>query len=586
MKVWKSREKEALERGLLKPALDLPDLVRRFLLAREIQDPEYVAALLQPRLQNLSDPFLLKGMDRAVPRLVEAFEKQEKVCVYADFDLDGTSGLALLWEALETLGYRNVVGYQPKRLSEGYGFHASAVEELARDGVRLIVTVDVGITAFAAAETAKQLGVDVILTDHHLPVGGLPNVFALVNPNQGDCPSQLGYLCGAGVAFYLVRALKRGLVQAGKIGEDTLNLKDLLDFLTIATLTDMVPLLKDNRALVRQGLAQISSSSRPGLQVLLRKLGLHGKPLSGQDVAVKFAPKLNALSRMETGLRPIDLFRASRETAEIMVDQVLENNSARVEFQSAGESRAFELLKEWPHEKFVFLADAEFHRGVVGLIATRVAQQKGVPVFIGSKGADGFIVGSGRTPPGSDLNLLETLGAVGGLLTRFGGHSGAAGFECPVEQMDEVVRGMVGFFDEWESKPDMMKVVEYDLDLTLEDITPALMKWLDSLGPFGQGFALPLFALGPVRIKDQKVLRGGHRKLWIESLETGKTLEALYFSPPAHLRDEDVARGRLVRLLGEIQWNDFNGQRTLQFLIRDLSSSPPETHPSSQEVLL
>ena len=585
MRVWQSREKEALDRGLLKPNVDLPDLIRRFLVAREILEPEAVASLLHPKLQNLADPFLMKGMQTAVHRLVEAYEKQEKVCVYADFDLDGTSGLALLWEALETLGYKNVMGYQPKRLSEGYGFHASAVEELAKDGVRLIITVDVGITAFAAAETAKRLGVDVVLTDHHLPVGGLPEVLALVNPNQGDCPSELGYLCGAGVAFYLARAVKRGLVEAGHIPETTLNLKALLDFLTIATLTDMVPLQKDNRALVRQGLLQISFSERPGLKVLLQKLGLHGKPLSSQDVAVKFAPKLNALSRMETGLRPIDLFRANSESALLMVNEVLENNSARVEFQSQGEARALELSSTWPHERFVFLSHDEFHRGVVGLIATKVSQQKGLPVFIGSKGADGFIVGSGRTPPGSELNLLDALGAVGPHLTRFGGHSGAAGFELSEKNLDLVVDGLVKFFDEWESKPGL-QVVEYDLDLTIDDVTPQLMKWFETLGPFGQGFSQPMFSLGPVRIRDSKTLRGGHRKLWIESLESGASLEALFFSPPPSLRDEDVARGRTVRLMGELQWNDFNGQRSLQFLIRDLQSASLEVPLSTQKAPL
>jgi single-stranded-DNA-specific exonuclease len=568
-RIWRSRERLALAKGLAKTEANLPDLVSRFLLAREIQDAGVLESLFQPKLQNLSDPFLLKGMRQAVDRLVRAFQLQEKVCLYADFDLDGTSGLALLWEAMETLGFQNLVAYQPKRLSEGYGFHASAVEELSREGVSVIVTVDVGITAFEAAGVAKDKGIDVLLTDHHLPVEKLPDVYALVNPNQGTCESGLGYLCGAGVAFYLVRALKRGLVDAGLIQEDVLPLKNLLDFLTIATLTDMVPLIGDNRALVRQGLLQLSGTKRPGLRVLLEELGLYGKNLTSQDVAVKFAPKLNALSRMETGLRPIDLFRADSQTAAVMVEQVLENNSARVEFQNQGENRAFELLENWPHEKFIFLASEEFHRGVVGLIATKVSGQKGVPVFIGSKGADGFIVGSARLPAGSELNLLDALSAVGGHLTRFGGHSGAAGFECAVENVERVIGGLAQFFADVANRPSV-KVVDYDLDLKLEEITPNIMKWFENLGPFGQGFAQPLFCLSEVTIRDSKVLRGGHRKLWIENPATGKSLEALYFSPPSSLRDEDIARGQTVGLLGELQWNDFAGQRSLQFLVRDL----------------
>lgn len=583
-RIWKSRESEALEKGLALPPGELPELIRRFLLAREIQDPELIQALLQPRLQDLTDPMKLKGMPRAVERLVEAFRKQEKICVYADFDLDGTSGLALLLEGLETLGYRNLVGFQPKRLSEGYGFHASAVEELARDGVQVIVTVDVGITAFEAAKAARSLGVDVVLTDHHLPVNELPDVHALVNPNQGECPSGLGYLCGAGVAFYLVRALKRGLVDAGLVSEETLPLKGLLDFLTIATLTDMVPLVRDNRALVRQGLAQLSVTERPGLKVLLGKLGLQGKALSSQDVAIKFAPKLNALSRMETGLRPIDLMRAAdHRTALQMVEEVLENNSARVEFQSQGESRAREMLQEWTEKRFVFLAHAEFHRGVVGLIATKIAGHSNVPAFIGSLGADGLIVGSGRTPPGSEVHLLEALGAVSGLLTRFGGHAGAAGFECRATDVEAIRTGLSKFFSEFETQ-DRVRVVDYDLDVQVPDLNAGAMKWFESLGPYGQGFPQPLFRLNGVRVLESRVLRGGHRKLLVECPRTGKTLEALYFSPPSSLREQDVAPGESVGLLGELQWNDFAGQRSLQFLIRDLMTMDSIRMEASREV--
>ena len=514
-------------------------------------------------------------MQKAVDRLIAAYRSQEKVCVYADFDLDGTSGLALLWEGLEKLGFKNVTGYQPKRLSEGYGFHASAVEELAREGVTVIITVDVGITAFKAGETARELGVDVILTDHHLPLDHLPKVFTLINPNQGDCPSGLGYLCGAGVAFYLLRALKRGLVDAGLVSEESLPLRELLDFLTIATLTDMVPLVKDNRPLVRVGLSQLSITQRPGLQLLLENLGLSGKVLTSQDVGIKFAPKLNALSRMEAGLRPIDLMRAShRDIASSMVAQVMENNSTRVELQGQGDVRARELILARSFEKFIFVNHDEFHRGVVGLIATKLASEFNLPAFVGARGADGFVVGSGRLPSGSDLNLLDILGSVSDHMTRFGGHAGAAGFEFHHDQFESILTGLISFFSEQEARP-LKATVFYDLDVTTAELDSTFMKWLESLGPFGQGFPPPLFRLSQVKVKERKILRGGHLKLWIEN-EKGQSLEALYFSPPKNLAEEKFQKGTFADLLVELQWNDFNGQRTLQLLVRDLQNSRTE----------
>ncbi|MBX2995007.1 MAG: single-stranded-DNA-specific exonuclease RecJ [Bdellovibrionaceae bacterium] len=578
-RVWRSREQEAFARGLTKTQAELPDLVCRLLTARGIQDPAAIESLLKPQIQSLKDPLLMRGMREGAERLVRAFENKEKVCVYADFDLDGTSGLALLWEGLEKLGFENLVGYQPKRLSEGYGFHASVVEDLHQQGVSVIVTVDVGITAFEAAAKAKSLGIDVVLTDHHLPLEKLPDAFTVINPNQDADESGLGYLCGAGVAFYFLRALKRAMVDRGLKKDEDLPLRPLLDFLTIATLTDMVPLVDDNRALVKQGLLVLAQTQRPGLRALLDNLGLSDKPLTSQDVAIRFAPKLNALSRMETGLRPIDLFRAADvEAAGEMVHEVLENNSARVEFQSQGEARALEMLKEWPHDKFVLVTHHEFHRGVVGLIATKIAGLMNVPAFIGSRGADGLVVGSGRLPNGSELNLLDALSAVEAHMNRFGGHSGAAGFEFHSDHQELITAALVQFYNEASLRPQAV-VVDYDLDVALSDLTDSNMKWIETLGPFGQGFASPLLRLSGVRVKEQKILKGGHLKLWLENLDGTfpgrKAMEALFFSPPPSLNPLSLAKGTEVEVLGELQWNVFNGQRTLQMNIKDLKMAPP-----------
>ena len=222
-----------------------------------------IDSLFSAKLKDLKNPFSLHDMDKAVARLCEAFEKNEKICVYADFDLDGTSGLALLVRGFEMLGFKNVEGYQPLRLQEGYGVHAHAIEKLQASGVDLVVTVDVGITAFEALERAAELGLDVIVTDHHQPKDQMPKALAVVNPNKGFCDSGLGYLSGVGVGFYLFLALKMEFQKRGwLIGE--VDSKELLDCFVIGTLTDMVPLIHENRALVKHGLKAQEVTKRPG----------------------------------------------------------------------------------------------------------------------------------------------------------------------------------------------------------------------------------------------------------------------------------------------------------------------------------
>ncbi|MEK2690528.1 single-stranded-DNA-specific exonuclease RecJ [Bdellovibrio sp. GT3] len=570
--LWKLREANGEVATPAKVEGQWPSLIGKLLAARGFTQAGDVDKLLFPKLGDLKDPLLLKGMSQALERLGQAYINKEKICIYADFDLDGTSGLALLKTGMQALGFTEVLHYQPKRLSEGYGFHAAAVEELKSQGVSLIITVDVGITAHAAIDKARELGVDVILTDHHLPADTLPSAYVIINPNQGTCESGLGYLCGAGVAFYLLRGLKRYFHDHAQLPKNNWDLKEVLDYFTIGTLTDMVPLVDDNRVLVKHGLVKLAETKRAGLRALLEELDLQDRALTSQDVAIRFAPKLNALSRMESGILPIDIFLLEDQgKARDMVRQVMKNNSTRVQLQSDAEAEAQELLKDWPHKDFVFVASSSFHRGVVGLIATKLTQVYNKPAFVGSVGDDGMIVGSARLPQGQEACLVEAMSTAAELMSRFGGHSAAAGFEIAEAKVSQFVNRLDSHFSDLREKPKPLEIF-YDVQASLPEVSTNLMKWYDFVGPFGAGFAIPLIHFSNIQVLSKRELKGGHLRLKLFDPDSNATMEALLFTPtPRQVETLHNVPG-FYDILGELQWNYFAGQKTIQILVRDLKA--------------
>ncbi len=566
MRIWQRRPvHQSLENS------QLPQLIRQILESRGVTEMKAIDTLFSAKLKDLKNPFLLHDMDKAVARLCTAFEKNEKICVYADFDLDGTSGLALLVRGFEMLGFQNVEGYQPLRLQEGYGVHAHAIEKLKASGVDLVVTVDVGITAFEALERAAELNLDVIVTDHHQPKDHMPKALAVVNPNKGFCESGLGYLSGVGVGFYLFLAIKMEFQKRGWL-KGEIDSKELLDCFVIGTLTDMVPLVHENRSLVKHGLKALEATKRPALKALLEELNLVGRSLTSQDVAIRFAPKLNALSRLETGLRPIDIFlEKDMRKARELIGMVIDSNKKRVDLQASAEKIAQEIVEFEGHSRFVWVWSDQFHRGVVGLVATKLSQKYKVPAFVGSLDAEGKIVGSARAPEGVPMNALDLLEGAKDLLCKFGGHKAAAGFEVTQEnapllkaRFEELVSSI--------SETEVAVRFDYDAIGKLEDVNTGFMKWYDSLGPFGAQFEAPLIMLSDLKLKSTKELKGGHLRLTLAQENPRYELEALWFSPPSdhpamqslndHKSDWEV--------LAEPQWNSYNGRTSLQLLLKDL----------------
>lgn len=560
--------------GVVEAPLSFPSLVWQTLASRGFHEPDRIQDLLRPSFKQMRSPMTLEGMPRAVDRLVRAFKNQEQVAIYADFDLDGTSGLALLKDGLERLGFVTPVVHQPKRLSEGYGVHVSQIEELNRNGIKLVVTVDVGITGHEALTRAQELGMEVIVTDHHLPSETLPPAYAIVNPNLKTCTSGLGHLSGVGVAFYLVIALRSALSEQGLLKSD-FDLKELLDCFVIGTLTDMVPVLHENRVLVKHGLLQLSRTKRPGLRVLLEKLDLWGRDLNAQDVAIRFAPKLNALSRLETGLRPIDLFLVDNmDEAEKMAKEVIGLNQKRVSLQKSGEDLALAMARESSGHNVAWVWSETFHRGVVGLIASRLAETLSVPAFVGSLGEGGRIVGSARVPAGTSYHLVQAMDSARSVLSRFGGHAQAAGFELHVDRVQEFGDALRQYFAHVPLSGEPQPLI-YDAEGEVEEINASLMNWLDGLGPFGSQFEPPKFRIMGARLLSAKELKGGHWRFDLGSQRSSHKLSGVWFSPDPWVPVGFLAEQKApVELIAEPEWNFFRGRKTLQLMVHSLREGP------------
>ncbi len=545
---------------------EIPLVVRRWMDSKGLGDYQEFRSFSEFSLKDLRDPSLLKDLERAVERLIHAFKHDEKICLYADFDMDGTPGLALLIRGLQLCGFENLLSFQPNRFEDGYGVHREIVEEfIEQHGIDLFVTIDVGITAVDAVSAASERGVDFIITDHHQPKEVLPEAYAIVNPNQSACSSDLGHLCGTGVAFSLVLGLRRKMKELGLLEKD-FDPKILLDCFAIATLTDMVPLVKENRALVKHGLLNLSRTDRLGLRALMEELGLAGKGLTSSDVAISLSPKLNALGRMNSEVQALDLFLATDpEDAKEKVVHTMRAQKSRTEIQEQGQALIEAKLAVQREEfSFVFEHSKDFYKGIVGLLATKITKKHGVPSFVGSV-IDDKIVGSARAPKG--MNLLEAFEAASESLTQFGGHKQAAGFELPLENAEDFKARLHAFYEN-QHRP--KAVVQYDFTATLDELDHRFTYWLKKLEPYGVGFKPPILRLNHLFVASTRVLKEKHLKLSLKDVQ-GNKIDALWFFAD-NIDEKRQLTSKRVSLVGEPSINFYMGKENLQLLISDLKT--------------
>jgi len=488
----------------------LDPLIARLLAVRGVRGPEEAARFLHPSLAHLNSPHLMLGMKTAVERLRAAIERKEKVLIYGDYDVDGTTAVVILKAAIELCG--GVADFHvPHRIREGYGMRDDVIERAAAEGVRLIISVDTGIRAFAAAATARRVGVDLIVTDHHLPEveQGVPGALAVLNPNQPGCGYPCKELCGAGVAFKIVQAL---LEESGRAR----LVPSFLRMVAIATVADAVGLVGENRVIARLGLDGLRNAVNPGLKALIAVSALDsGQAINSGDVAFRLAPRINAAGRMDVAQDVVELFSTHDEARARELAEHLDRLNAE---RQAEEQRIMAEIHERLdgdaalRERYCMVIDGEgWHRGVIGICATRAMERTGRPTLVVARDGE-EAHGSGRSIEA--FHLLDALESCAGLFIRFGGHARAAGFALPSERLPELCEALDRYAHTRLTPADFIQTLAVDAELGLEQITPQFHAMIEQLRPFGMGNPEPVFAARGVRLGlPPKVLKEKHLRL-------------------------------------------------------------------------
>jgi single-stranded-DNA-specific exonuclease len=539
------------------------------LIRRGITDPDSAARFLFPSLAHLHAPELMTGVRAAVDRLDAAIERKEPMLIYGDYDVDGTMAVIILKTAIELCGGAADF-HVPHRIREGYDLRDDVIERAAAAGIRLIISVDMGIRAFAPAETAQRLGVDLIVTDHHLPgPDGVPRALAVVNPNQAGCKYPYKQLCGAGVAFKVAQ----GLMQRRLDEKDqTRMLHSFMKIVAIATIADSVPLTGENRVFARLGLDALRRAVNPGLKALLEVAQISTKrPPTSTEVAFRIAPRINAAGRMDVARDVIDLFNVKdADRARLLAGKLDRLNAERQEEERRILRSIEARIMSDPAlcEAYCIVVDGEgWHRGVIGIAATRVVERYHRPALVISReGEEAF--GSGRSI--RPFHLLEAVEASHTLFTRYGGHSHACGFAMPAVNVPQLRAELDAFARTRLTPADFDPVLDVESELDLDEVTPGLFQVLQLLEPHGAGNHEPAFSARSVRlIAPPKILKDKHIKL---KLKSGERVEepvqeelsavAIAATPRCHPEASQFSRAPKAEVLGDQLRTDNRELRT------------------------
>lgn len=544
--------------------------VLQILANREIKKPEEIEKFFIFNYdQDVSDPFLFFAMEKAVERIVTAKEKKEKITVYGDYDADGVMATVILMEVLRDLGFENLEYYIPNRYDEGYGLNMEAIEGIRERKTNLIITVDCGVSNFPEAEKVQELGMDLVITDHHHIIAGkVPPAAAVINPHMKNSGYNFPDLAGAGVAFKLAQALYKKMAP-----EKIDQLKWALDLAAIGTIADCVPLLGENRVLAKYGLIVLSKTKRTGLLEMFKvgRIVMNENEIpDAHKVAFQIAPRINAAGRMDHANIACELImQKDTVLARDLALQLEEKNQQRQKMTAEIVREAQAIAENsFKDKKFIFAYSENWPVGILGLAAGKIADEFNKPTMILQKKEGGFFVGSLRSIP--QLNIAEVLEECAEFLDKFGGHSQAAGAQIKAENIDKFYEKFSGLIEEKLAGQDLSPIVEADAELVPEDVSWELLEQIKKMEPFGEGNEEPVFLMKGLLVEDFRLVGNGskHIKMGLRGKSgSPKIFETIGFSMGE--KAVKVRAGSELDIMFSLQEDEWNGNKKMQLNLVD-----------------
>ncbi len=559
-------EAEAVK--VLSEQLNISPILCEILVSRGIDTYEKARQYFRPQLSDLHDPFLFRDMAVAVERIERAFKQKEHIVIYGDYDVDGTDSAAMLWLFFNKLGM--IANYFiPDRIRDGYGLSQAGIDIVKQYNPSLLIAVDCGVTANLQIEYARSLGIDVIICDHHEPGENIPQAVAVLDPLRTDCNYEYKYLCGCGVAFKLIQALLRSPLICKNLQDDPLEIiEQCLQYVTLATTADIVPLTGENRTLVKLGLELINSKPLPGLRALIETAGLKLGKIHTSQIVFGLAPRINAVGRIGDAMRAVELLTStSLERATELACIMEQENSQRRKIDEETFLQAQEIVEtvfNADNDSAIVLHESSWHPGVIGIVASRLVERYYRPTILMTT-VDGVAKGSARSVSG--FNIHEALKRCEDKLIQFGGHKYAAGLTVELDKIDEFREAFHQVAQELLS--DTMKIpeVRIDTELLLSDLTPRFIRLLNEFAPFGPENSRPVFATKNVQVVGQpRIVGKNHLRFKVRS--GNYVMDAIAFNLGDKL--SLIQRANSIDLAYSIDENDFNGEMFPQLKVRDI----------------
>ncbi|MBC8284476.1 MAG: single-stranded-DNA-specific exonuclease RecJ [Nitrospinae bacterium] len=576
-KKWCLAEESQEKSSALAKELNIPVTVAVLLINRGIDNAEEANLYLKSDLSLLHDPFLMAGMDKAVERVIHAIEHKESITVFCDYDVDGVTSAAFLTHFFRDL-HCPVTAYLPERQAEGYGLNSDAVRKIREQGASLMITADCGITGVKEVALANELGLDVIVTDHH-QVGkeGLPQAVAVLNPHQAECDYPFRFLSGVGLAFKLAIGIRNGLHSSGTKKENLPNLKRHLDLFALGTIADVAPLTGENHILTRHGLDVLSTSAKPGLVALKEVAGIVGN-VDARSVGFGLGPRLNAAGRLGKADNGLHLLTATDlPAAKVLARDLEKTNQERKEIQEETFLEAESLIRnelDIENERVIVLASEIFHPGVIGIAASKIVDKYHRPTVLIAL-EDGVGKGSGRSIP--KFNLFKSFTECSSHLIQFGGHAYAAGLSIDEEKVDAFRNAMNAVGHQYLKEEDLIPEVRIDTTLDLSQINFTLYKNISLLEPFGAENPVPSFQSKNIQIKELKYIGKEKNHVRFRAVQKSGKIEVVAFNFASVLESVDTST-EVFDIAYELHLNSWNGREKLEIKLIDISSAKAETN--------